>query len=204
MLDLTRCSSTTREILNLAERGERLMPLAPAGPLGGEGLERLRAAAAAELLGGPITSKEFADCVRSALFLYFSAIDECHTISQSISSATGSFLHGIMHRQEPDFANSKYWFRRVGRHELFPALREAAVERLRSAGGAPAERLASGIESRAEWDPFWFVDQCEAVERGREADLEQPLMEVQRVEWQLVFDYIVRQAAGEGDGSRLC
>ncbi len=197
MLDLSRCSSRTRDILNLAKRGERLMPLAPAGSLRGEGLERLRAASAEELLPGPIRSKEFADCVRSALFLYFSAIDESHTISQSISSSTGSFLHGIMHRQEPDFPNSKYWFRRVGRHELFPALREAAIEHLRSTGDAPAERLASGIESRAEWDPFWFVDQCEAVERGREADLEQPLMEVQRVEWRLVFEYCRRRAIGE-------
>ena len=197
MLDLTRCSSTTRDILNSADDGERLMPLAPAGPLAGEGLDRLRAASAEELLGGPIASREFADCVRSALFLYFSAIDESHTISQSISSATGSFLHGIMHRQEPDFPNSKYWFRRVGRHELFPALREAALDRLRSAGGPPAERLAAVAENRAEWDPFWLVDQCESVVQGRDAELEQPLMEMQRVEWRLVLEYCLRRAVGD-------
>ena len=197
MLDLTRCSSTTRDILNSADDGERLMPLAPAGPLAGEGLDRLRAASEEELLGGPIASREFADCVRSALFLYFSAIDESHTISQSISSATGSFLHGIMHRQEPDFPNSKYWFRRVGRHELFPALREAALDRLRSAGGPPAERLAAVAENRAEWDPFWLVDQCESVVQGRDAELEQPLMEMQRVEWRLVLEYCLRRAVGD-------
>ena len=197
MLDLTRCSSTTRDILNSADDGERLMPLAPAGPLAGEGLDRLRAASAEELLGGPIASREFADCVRSALFLYLSAIDESHTISQSISSSTGSFLHGIMHRQEPDFPNSKYWFRRVGRHELFPTLREAALDRLRSAGGPPAERLAAAVESRAEWDPFWLVDQCESVVRGRDAELEQPLMGIQRVEWRLVLEYCLRRAVGD-------
>ncbi len=197
MVDLTRCSATTRDILNSAERGERVMPLAPAGPLAGEGLERLRAVSAEELLGGPVASREFADCVRSALFLYFSAIDESHTISQSIGSATGSFLHGIMHRQEPDFPNSKYWFRRVGRHELFPVLREAAIEHSRSTGDAPAERLALAIESRAEWDPFGFVDQCEAVERGRDAELEGALMNVQRVEWGVVFEYCLRRAGGD-------
>lgn len=196
MLDLTRCSSTTRDILESAEGGERLMPLAPPGPLAGEGLDRLQAASARELIGGPVASPEFADCARSALFLYFSAIDESHMISQSISSPAGSFLHGIMHRQEPDFPNSKYWFRRVGRHELFPALREAAIDRLREVGDAPAGRLAAAIESRAEWDPFRFVDQCEAVARGRLAELEPPLMEVQRIEWRLVFEYCLRRAAG--------
>ena len=165
--------------------------------MGGEGLDRLRAASADELPAGPIASRDFADCVRSALFLYFSAIDESHAISQSISSSTGSFLHGIMHRQEPDFPNSKYWFRRVGQHELFSVLREAAVDRLRSAGGAPAERLAAAVESRAEWDPFWFVDQCEMVREGRETELEQLLMEIQRVEWQLVFEYCVHRAVGD-------
>ncbi len=197
MLDLTRGSSVTREILDSAEGGGRVMSLAPAAPLAGAGLDRLRSASAEELLDGPIASRDFADCVRSALFLYFSAIDESHTISQSISSSTGSFLHGIMHRQEPDFPNSKYWFRRVGRHELFPVLREAALERLRSAGGAPAERLASAVESRAEWDPFWFVDQCEAVAQARGTELERALMEIQRVEWGLVFEYCLRQAISD-------
>ena len=197
MFDLTRCASTTQEILAAAGAGDRMMPLTPASPWEGKGLDRLRESSVEELLGGRVASQEFAACFRSALFLYFSALDESHAISQSIRSTTGSLLHGVMHRQEPDFPNSKYWFRRVGRHEIFPALRASALARLQSARDASAEQLGSAVESRPEWDPFWFVDQCEQVERGRGAEWKPLLMEVQRVEWRLVFAYCRQRAAGE-------
>src|SRR5947209_3766436 len=53
------------------------------------------------------------------LWLRFDFLDESHKISQEIETPTGSFWHAIMHRREGDFANSKYWWRRVGKH---PAL----------------------------------------------------------------------------------
>jgi hypothetical protein len=198
MLDANAYGKEIASILAPHEGGERLMPLAPAGPLLGEGLTRLRGLSSLELFGGtPIAAADFADCVRSALFLYFSDLDESHTISQNIPTATGSFLHGIMHRQEPDFSNSKYWFRRVGFHEVFPALREAALETLGAEAGesTAAAGLRAQIESRAQWDPFWFVDQCEASSRGS-ADLQQRLREIQRLEWQLLFDYCYQKAVG--------
>src|SRR5437899_244778 len=51
--------------------------------------------------------------VRSAALLWHDYLDESHTISQNIPGADGGFLHGIMHRREPDYPNAKYWFRRV-------------------------------------------------------------------------------------------
>jgi hypothetical protein len=47
----------------------------------------------------------------SGLWLLAGDLDRSHTISQGIGSAEGSFWHGIMHRREGDFSNSKYWFR---------------------------------------------------------------------------------------------
>lgn len=185
-------------ILAAHEGGERLMPLAPSGPLQGEGLTRLRRLTSRELLGDtPLAAEDFADCVRSALFLYLSDLDASHAISQNIPTTTGSFLHGIMHRQEPDFSNSKYWFRRVGSHEVFAALREASIEALAATAGESSAGggLRAQIESRAQWDPFWFVDQCEAA-GGGDAGLEQRLREIQRLEWQLLFDYCYRKALG--------
>lgn len=171
------------------------MPLTPTSPLASEGLDRLRASSVEELVGGPITSRRFSDCVRSALFLYFSAIAESHAISQSISSPTGSLLHGIMHRQEPDFLNSKYWFRRAGQHELFPILRDNALEKLRLIGSNPAEQLASEVENRMEWDPLWFIDKCEFVNRDVTGKPKQLLMELQLIEWQIVFKYCLHGAS---------
>ena len=97
------------EILLSLDAGERLMPLAPIQSVEGRGLKLLRGATIEDLFEGrAVESPSFAECVRSALFLYFSALEESHKISQGIDTPTGSLLHGIMHRQEPDYGNAAY------------------------------------------------------------------------------------------------
>ena len=191
--DLNNYSSTIASILGPAEGGARLMPLAPEGPWRHEGWERLKACSTEALFDQVPVSAEFASCVESALYLYFSDLDPSHTISQSIRSETGSFLHGIMHRQEPDFSNAKYWFRKVEGHPVLGELRNVALATL---GEGDVSRLRGSIEGRTEWDTFWMVDQCEAVRRGGDDQLEQGLLRLQLVEWQLVFDYCYRRAVG--------
>jgi hypothetical protein len=189
MFDLGAYSETVHAILSSLEDGRRRMPLAPDGPERGEGLELLRATPTDSLFEGDTpASTPFAECVRSALFLYYSALDESHTISQDIETGSGSFLHGIMHRQEPDYSNAKYWFRRVGEHELFPTLREDAL-RL----SLKTEETKRAIQENKRWDAMWFVDFCERAARAGGA-LEQDAMELQRSEWELLFDYCYRRA----------
>ena len=189
MLDLANYSVRAGEILHSLEDGGRRMPLAPARPAEGPGLERLRRTSVEELFDNePIASSEFGECVRSAMFLYFSALDESHTISQGIETPTGSFLHAVMHRQEPDYSNAKYWVRRTGAHELYPTLREDAMRlRLKS------DLMPEAIKRNSKWDPMWFVDQVERAVGG-DALLESDLMEIQRLEWDLLFDYSYRRA----------
>ena len=198
MFDLKTYSSNIQMILGPHDGGQRLMPIAPAEPCRGPGLEILTAAAPRKLFSDVrVVSDEYALCVKSALFLYFSALDASHEIAQSIHSATGSLLHGIMHRQEPDFGNSKYWFRRVASHDIYPLLREGALELLKGQkDSSTAELLRSEIESSSRWDPQWFVDQCEAAQGGASSDFEQRLTELQRLEWQILFDYCYRKATG--------
>ncbi len=196
MFDMNTYSPGIQGILEPNGAGQRLLPLASREPLGGEGLTLLGRSSTADLFSATEgASSEDAECVRSALYLYFSELDASHRISQGIPSATGSFLHGIMHRQEPDFSNSKYWFRQVGRHPVFPALREAALRLLNGSEGE-GDRLRDEIDGSREWDPFWLVDECQAVHQGAAGDLEQRLMEIQRLEWQLLFDYCYRRAVG--------
>jgi hypothetical protein len=119
-----------------------------------------------------------AACCRSGLWLAFGFLDESHVISQGIDTAEGSFWHAIMHRREPDASNSKYWWRRVGEHPVFALL------------AGEAARL--GWKS---WDPAAFVDECEK-ERGSGSERETLLREVQRAEWQRLFDWCHRHAVG--------
>ena len=65
---------------------------------------------------------------RAGLWLAFDYLDESHEISQGLPTAEGSYWHAILHRREPDAANSNYWWRRVGDHPVFAQLAGVAVE----------------------------------------------------------------------------
>ncbi len=106
----------------------------------------------------------------SGLWLLAGDIDRSHTISQDIPSATGSFLHGIMHRREGDFGNSKYWFRRVGNHPVLELIYDTAGEIYQ--------------------DPFDFIDTCQRAVRG-ERELRTACQHAQWIEWQLLMRYIL-------------
>lgn len=142
--------------------------------------------------GRPIVDRDMAAACRAGLWLYHDFLDRSHKISQDIETREGSFWHAIMHRREGDFSNSKYWLRRVGRHPVFPALAHAAhaLESDAIALGAPALFAAE-----ADWDPFRFVDLCQAAS-AKTAHERSVLVWVQRREWELLFDYCFGKAIG--------
>lgn len=106
----------------------------------------------------------------SGLWLLAGDLDRSHTISQGIESADGSFWHAIMHRREGDFGNSKYWFRRVGKHPVL-------------------DQLAQLSEGAYE-DPFEFVDACSRVLRSDD-ELSQRCRRAQWLEWQALMAHCI-------------
>ncbi len=129
----------------------------------------------------------------AGLWLLYEFLDESHAISQELHTAEGSYWHALMHRRENDFSNSKYWFRRVGGHAVFEPLRLAAHD---LAGEAP-HPSARFLTTQSAWDPYAFVDLCEASLSGR-APCEALCRRVQQSEWSLLFDYCYRVAVGPG------
>lgn len=154
---------------------------------------KLAALRAADLaVGRRPADLQMATACLSGLWLYFDFLDESHQLSQENETPTGSFWHALMHRREGDFGNSKYWFRRVGNHPVMPKLLEAArCEGLDRAPPAVGELL-----SATTWDPYRFVDLCTAATRG-EAGLVDSCLKIQRLEWEILFDFCFDAAVAE-------
>ncbi len=158
MFDPRAYGPEVASILELDGEGERLMPLVHVACSSPEARKLVAAAKIPPLL-------------RAGLYLYFDCWEEAHGVAQDINSAEGSYWHAIVHRQEPDAGNAAYWFRQVGEHAIFPALKTRAAE--------------IGIPTSARWDPIAFIRYCESAKAG--SIEERKAQEVQRAEWQLLF-----------------
>ena len=138
---------------------------------------RSRINAAMDVSGTPGSAR---DLILSAALLWHDHLDASHCVSQDIASSSGSFLHGIMHRREPDYSNAKYWFHRTGEHPVFPVIAERAAAELDGVGDSGlCHRLVGG----GVWDALSMVDACADAEGGRLLpDEVEALKGVQRIE----------------------
>lgn len=167
-------------ILAMSENGNRLTPLVCGPCVSGEARQALAPRKATDLF----PAGRDPDAALAGLWLYFSCFEEAHRLIDTPKTADGEYWHAILHRQEPDAGNAAYWFRRVGQHPVFEGLAAEAKEILKRYPGA---------EFRiGHWDPFAFVNFCERARLQPESAQEQAAREIQRAEWQLLFDYSAR------------
>ncbi len=144
------------------------LPLAPLGP--GQPCADMQAELKTALAAFPPgANPDMVAACGAGLWLAFDFLDESHAISQDLHTTEGSFWHAILHRREPDAWNSKYWWRRVGKHPVFASLEGEAAK--------------FGWKT---WDAEAFVDACER-ERGTGSEREFLLREVQMAEWRELF-----------------
>jgi hypothetical protein len=175
--DLLAYSPAVRDILSLDGEGDRPIPLVAKGCSSSEAAKRIRRLGASGFPGG--RSPEGA---LSGLWLYFSAFHEAHEVAQGLPSKEGDYWHAIVHRVEPDAGNASYWFRKLGKHAVFAGLAAIVGDRYRQAGWTCG----------SSWDPLAFLSFCDAARAQPGSAAERAAMEIQLIEWQLLFDYCAR------------
>ena len=176
--------SEVARILALDQDGQRLIPLVAGACSSEEAREFLKTRKPADLF----LHSRAPQAALGGLFLYFGCDAECHEIVQGLNSSEGDFLHAIVHRQEPDAANSTYWFRQTGKHPVFQSLSREAEE-------IASKYPESGFQGGVDWDPFSFIEFSERARKQPGSQVEAAALEIQRAEWQLLFDYCVRPKA---------
>ncbi len=121
----------------------------------------------------------------AAIWLLAGELDRSHDVSQSLTSAEGSYWHGMMHRREGDFWNAKYWFRKVGKHPVFEQL---AGEIARTSPKGSSEAIGCADLYNPAKLPAALVDECERV-LASQAVQTALLQRICWFEWQFLFHY---------------
>jgi hypothetical protein len=152
--------------------------LGPATRPGTQSLENLTKALGPTLKSSNVSS-ERQELIRALVLLWHDHLDAAHRIAQEIDNPDGAFVHGIMHRREPDFANAAYWFRRVGRHPVFAEIAAQTEPIFKSCS---QDGMSARLISGGQWNPFGFIEACEEV-AGNPGLKQKLLRDIQRVEF---------------------
>ena len=127
-----------------------------------------------EICGHAVVDEAMADCCRSGLLLLHGFLHESHEISQSIKSPTGSYWHGLMHRAEGDFWNSKYWYAQAGRNH-------PVIDKMH--------------EHDSSWNGETFVDECERAAQST-IHSHDTINQLAHYEWFYLFQHCWTAATG--------
>ena len=175
--DPAKYGATVARILAYDGHGQRLMPLTCEACSSEAARSELKTLKPKQVF----PKARHPEAAMAGLWLYFSCFEESHQLADSCSQKDGEFWHAILHRQEPDSGNSAYWFRRVASHAIFPELAEEAHRIL--------DRIPEAEFRVGRWDPYAFIAFCERARNQPGSAQEQAAVEIQRAEWQLLFEH---------------
>jgi hypothetical protein len=180
--DPTRYAPEVARVLALSENGQRLMPLTCGECSSPEAQQILRKTTPGSLFP---QSRDSTGAM-AGLWLNFSCFEEAHELVAGSETRECELWHAILHRQEPDPGNAAYWFRKVGAHPTFSKISQAASGVL--------QRIPGAEFRTGKWDPFAFIAFCERARTQPGSAQEKAALEIQRLEWQILFDYCARPA----------
>jgi hypothetical protein len=153
------------------------------GPRAGVQPEGALERALEEVFRGVKFATERKQLIRALVLLWHDHLAAAHGIAQEVENADGAFVHGIMHRREPDYGNAKYWFRRVGQHAAFAEIARRVLPKLEDHA-----ELRNRLIRGGQWDAFAFVDACEKASGRTGTESEKLLLrELQGIETRVLL-----------------
>ena len=99
-------------------------------------------------LTASISASPCTEELRAGLYLLNGDWTLAHETSQALDSPLAAHWHALVHRHEPDYANSKYWQRQAGNSPIYPEL-VTFVEQF-----AGSRRIIL----QGQWNPLLFTD----------------------------------------------
>ncbi len=124
----------------------------------------------------------------AGLLLFAGEWSQAHELVDDRETPDGCYWHALIHRMEPDTANSDYWFRQVGRHALFPLVLEAAR-------GLARKHPDVGLRLASEWNPSIFNAWCEEAREKPEEKRSQVVAAIHSAECHLLWNYSMEKAS---------
>lgn len=175
------------------------------------GLDEEIAELAARVPGDDPRNKEASQAVQAmaaALYLWNDSLESAHRIVQLFEYIpTFDLLHGIVHRREGDYANSRYWLRNAGHHPAYYGLQARASRLLEGKDwtevDAEAGSALNAMAEQGEWNPYLFLEAV-AIRQSRDGgeEAKEVLEQLQLLELRSIVRYLeglLRQEGREGD-----
>lgn len=129
--------------------------------------------------------------VTAMLWLRVGIIEPAHEIVQNGSTPLASYLHGVVHRLEADYWNSKYWFRQVNDKRLLQSLSKAIVDNVEEEGLSEIAMSLNVIRDST-FSPAEFVSAHEHLSKptNRESAHAEAAERIAWIEWESLWPLV--------------
>ncbi|MGG3805543.1 hypothetical protein [Metabacillus fastidiosus] len=161
------------------------------------------------LSNGEADKRPYAISFVAGLHLWNDNLEDCHeALQDSIIYGvhdTGSYWHGIMHRIEGDFGNTRYWTGKARNHSLFPELQTKISAYLQNEADldslpeSDTKQALIKVTEQSAWNPLFFIDIVELqTNKEKNPATEEIVKKVQQLEIAILLQYTYEQSGGTG------
>lgn len=113
------------------------------------------------------------------IWLRIGVIDPPHAIVQVSETPIASYLHGVVHRLEGDYWNSKYWFKQTQGDRQLETLFNAIRRRLQEESLWQSATDLKIVRER--FEPCEFVSACQQLRQ--QAAIQENVVILERIGW---------------------